>query len=193
MNSICVYCGSNMGKNPKSRAAAEQLGAELAKRNLTLVYGGANIGIMSVIANAVMANGGKVIGVMPQVLVEKEVLHKHLTELKIVDSMHQRKALMAELADGFIALPGGLGTLEELFEILTWAQLGLHQKPCALLNINGYYDALITFLNHAVTEQFVSPKHRALLLIDDNPSAIIDKLLEYKAPGLDRWINLVNT
>ena len=193
MQRICVYCGSSSGKNSAYTAAAKQLGAELAKRNLALVYGGASIGIMGVIADAVMAHGGEVIGVIPQVLVEKEVSHAHLTELKIVNSMHERKALMAELADGFIALPGGLGTLEELFEILTWAQLGLHQKPCALLNVNHYYDALIAFLDQAVDEQFVSPKHRALLLLEENPGAIIDRLVGYRAPVLKHWLSAENT
>ena len=193
MQRICVYCGSSSGKSSAYTAAAKQLGAELAKRNLALVYGGASIGIMGVIADAVMAHGGEVIGVIPQVLVEKEVSHAHLTELKIVNSMHERKALMAELADGFIALPGGLGTLEELFEILTWAQLGLHQKPCALLNVNHYYDALIAFLDHAVDEQFVSPKHRALLLLEESPNAIIDRLVGYRAPVLEHWLSAENT
>ncbi|MFI3137948.1 MAG: TIGR00730 family Rossman fold protein [Methylococcaceae bacterium] len=193
MQRICVYCGSSSGKSSAYTAAAKQLGAELAKRNLALVYGGASIGIMGVIADAVMAHGGEVIGVIPQVLVEKEVSHAHLTELKIVNSMHERKALMAELADGFIALPGGLGTLEELFEILTWAQLGLHQKPCALLNVNHYYDALIAFLDQAVDEQFVSPKHRALLLLEESPNAIIDRLVGYRAPVLEHWLSAENT
>ncbi len=193
MQRICVYCGSSPGKNAVYSAIAEQLAAELVKHNVGLVYGGASIGIMGVVADAVLARGGEVIGVIPQVLAEKEVLHPHLTELKIVHSMHERKALMAELADGFIALPGGLGTLEELFEILTWAQLGLHQKPCALLNVNHYYDGLIAFLAHAVQEQFVSPKHRSLLLVEDNPGAIIDRLLSYRPPVITHWLNAENT
>ncbi len=190
MKRICVYCGSSLGKNPWYRAAAEQLGAELVKRNLGLVYGGASIGLMGVVADAVLAGGGEVIGVIPQVLVAKEVSHSNLTELKVVNSMHERKALMAELADGFIALPGGLGTLEELFEILTWAQLGLHQKPCVLLNVNGYYDALIGFLDHALAEQFVNAKHRGLLLVADNPSAVVDRLVAYRAVAVERWIGM---
>ncbi|MEQ1637757.1 MAG: TIGR00730 family Rossman fold protein [Methylococcales bacterium] len=193
MQRICVYCGSSNGKSPEYTVAAKQLGAELAKRDLGLVYGGASIGIMGIIADAVLDNGGEVIGVIPQVLVNKEVCHHHLTELKIVNSMHERKALMAELADGFIALPGGLGTLEELFEILTWAQLGLHQKPCALLNVQGYYDGLITFLDQAVTEQFVKPKHRVLLLLEECPDRIIDKFIAYQAPAMDKWISREQT
>jgi uncharacterized protein (TIGR00730 family) len=193
MKRICIYCGSSLGKEPIYREAAEQLGAELVKHNLGLVYGGASIGIMGIIADAVLAQGGEVIGVIPKVLAEKEVSHRHLTELKVVNSMHERKALMAELADGFVALPGGLGTLEELFEILTWAQLGLHQKPCALLNVKGYYDALIAFLDHALVEQFVSPKHRGLLLVEDSPSGVVDRLLGYRAPVVERWIGIENS
>jgi uncharacterized protein (TIGR00730 family) len=193
MQRICVYCGSSPGKNAVYSAVAEQLAAELVKHNVGLVYGGASIGIMGILADAVLARGGEVIGVIPQVLAEKEVLHPRLTELKIVHSMHERKALMAELADGFIALPGGLGTLEELFEILTWAQLGLHQKPCALLNVNHYYDTLIAFLEHALKEQFVSPKHRSLLLVEDNPGAVIDTLLAYRPPVVEHWLNVENS
>lgn len=193
MQRICIYCGSSPGKLPIYREAAEQLALELVSRNIGLVYGGASIGIMGVVADAVLAHGGKVIGVIPKVLVDKEVSHQHLTELKVVSSMHERKALMAELADGFIALPGGLGTLEELFEILTWAQLGLHQKPCALLNVNGYYDALIGFLDQAVVEQFVSPKHRGLLLVEQHPVSVIDRLLDYQSPALERWIEVGDT
>ena len=189
MNSVCVYCGSSFGNSPGFREAAVQLGQELAHRKLTLIYGGASIGIMGVIANAVLENGGKVIGVIPKVLAKKEVAHHGLTELKIVHSMHDRKAQMAELSDAFIALPGGLGTLEELFEILTWAQLGLHQKPCALLNVEHYYDNLIRFLDHSVEQQFVKLAHRAMLMIDDNPQTLIDKLLTYQAPLVERWLS----
>lgn len=193
MQRICIYCGSRSGKNPAYHKAAEQLATELVKHDLGLVYGGASIGIMGVIADAVMAQGGEVIGVIPQVLVEKEVSHLHLTDLKVVNSMHERKALMAELSDGFIALPGGLGTLEELFEILTWAQLGLHQKPCALLNVNGYYDGLIGFLDQAVTEQFVKPKHRELLLVEDNPHTLIDRFMAHHASAVEQLIGVENT
>lgn len=192
MKKICVYCGSSNGKNPAYKDVARQLGLEFAKRKLSLVYGGAGIGLMGAIADAVLEQGGEVIGVIPQVLVDKEVAHKRLTELKIVDSMHARKALMADLADGFIALPGGLGTLEELFEILTWAQLGLHQKPCALFNVEHYYDALIAFLNNTVEEQFVKNSHRSMLLVGDSPSAIIDQLMSYQAPVTDRWLGKEN-
>lgn len=193
MQRICIYCGSSPGNNPIYRDVAERLATEMVSRNLGLVYGGASIGIMGVIADAVMAQGGEVIGVIPKVLVEKEVSHMSLTDLRVVNSMHERKSLMAELADGFIALPGGLGTLEELFEILTWAQLGLHQKPCALLNVNGYYDALISFLDLAVAEQFVKPKHRGLLLVEQNPSRVIELLLDYQATTVERWIAVADT
>lgn len=193
MQRICIYCGSSPGNNPIYRDVAERLATEMVSRNLGLVYGGASIGIMGVIADAVMAQGGEVIGVIPKVLVEKEVSHMSLTDLRVVNSMHERKSLMAELADGFIALPGGLGTLEELFEILTWAQLGLHQKPCALLNVNGYYDALISFLDQAVAEQFVKPKHRGLLLVEHSPSRVIELLLDYQVTMVERWIDAGDT
>ncbi len=193
MKRLCVYCGSSPGKSPEYVEVAKQLGREMAMRGLELVYGGASIGIMRTIADAVLNNGGKVTGVIPQVLVDKEVAHHHLSELIIVNSMHERKALMADLADGFIALPGGLGTLEELFEILTWAQLGLHRKPCALLNVENYYDALIAFLDHSVIEAFVQEKHRSMLLVETHPSALIDKLITYQAPIVERVLDVTNT
>ncbi len=173
MKKICVFCGSSSGRQPEYIEAAHKLANALTKRGIGLVYGGASVGIMREIADAVLSSGGEVIGVIPQALVDKEVSHKGLTELKVVSSMHERKAVMAELSDGFIALPGGLGTLEELFEVLTWSQLGFHNKPCGLLNVNGYYNKLSSFLDHAVDEEFVKMKHRELLLNEDNPGGLL--------------------
>ncbi len=189
MKYLCVYCGSSPGRRSAYSASARALADELVERNIGLVYGGASVGIMGVIADSVLNAGGKVIGVIPEALAVKEVSHRGLTELKIVESMHQRKAVMADLADGFVALPGGLGTLEELFEILTWAQLGFHRKPCALLNICGYYDRLSSFLDHAVNEQFVKAMHRSLLLIDNDPAKLLDSMQAYHAPKIKRLID----
>nr|MDQ3828277.1 TIGR00730 family Rossman fold protein [Candidatus Tectomicrobia bacterium] len=159
MKRLCVYCGSNPGSQPDYTEAARNLARVLVKRNIEVVYGGASVGIMGVLADAILAEGGHVIGIIPQALVDKEVAHRGLSDLRVVKSMHERKTLMAELSDGFIALPGGLGTLEELFEVLTWALLGLHQKPCGLLNIRDYYRSLIDFLDHAVAERFIKDVH----------------------------------
>ncbi len=175
---ICVYCGSRTGLHPAHRKAAMELGEQIAQRGLRLVYGGGNLGLMGVVADAVLSAGGEVIGVIPEILVQKEAAHRALTQLFIVSSMHERKAQMAELSDAFIALSGGLGTLDELFEILTWAQLGLHQKPCGLLNINGYYNHLIAFLDHAVAEGFIKASHREVLLVSDSPSVLLEQLLQ---------------
>jgi uncharacterized protein (TIGR00730 family) len=188
MKKICVYCGSSSGKSPEYLASASVLAKEMVKRNIGLVYGGANVGIMGEIANTMLANGGNVTGVIPQALIDKEVGHFGLTELKIVGSMHERKAIMADLSDGFIALPGGLGTLEELFEVLTWSQLGFHHKPCALLNIKQYYESLSVFLDHAVEEEFVKPIHREMLLVASDPSQLLDAMESYQPPAVDKWI-----
>jgi len=177
MKQICVYCGSRPGRLKDYQQVARELGQILARQGIGLVYGGASIGIMGLLADEVLAHGGRVTGVIPQVLVEKEVAHPDLSELRIVRSMHERKATMAELADGFIALPGGLGTLEELFEMLTWAILGIHQKPCALLNAAGYYDLLIAFLEHARDEQFIKPAHHQLLLFDQDPQRLLARMI----------------
>lgn len=193
MKKICVYCGSSAGKRPEYTEAARSLAEALTELDLGLVYGGASIGIMGTIADAVLSAGGDVIGVIPQALVDKEVSHNGLTELKIVDSMHERKAVMADLADGFIALPGGLGTLEELFEILTWSQLGMHKKPCGLLNIEGYYDKLQSFLEHAVEEQFVKTKHREMLLVEESPERLLALMEAYQAPLVNQWIDRKST
>jgi len=185
---LCVYCGSNPGKSAEFLEAARELARQLIQREICLVYGGASVGIMGEIADTVLAGGGEVIGVIPQALVDKEVSHTGLTELKIVTSMHERKEIMADISDGFIALPGGLGTLEEIFEVLTWAQLGFHHKPCALLNVKGYYDTLTQFLDHAVAEGFVASIHREMLLVEDDPHTLLEIMSTYSAPAVDKWI-----
>jgi len=190
---ICVYCGSNRGKSAEFLASARTLAGELVQRDIGLVYGGASVGIMGEIADTVLARGGEVIGVMPQALVDKEVSHTGLTELRIVNSMHERKEIMADLAQGFIALPGGLGTMEEIFEVLTWAQLGFHQKPCALLNVKGYYNRLTQFLDHAVAQGFIADTHREMLLVEENPHSLLEIMASYSAPAVDKWIGRNDT
>ncbi|MBW4693514.1 MAG: TIGR00730 family Rossman fold protein [Lyngbya sp. HA4199-MV5] len=193
MKYICVFCGSNLGTRPAYKLAAQALGQALVKRGLGLVYGGGNVGLMGTIADAVLAAGGKAIGVIPQALVEKELAHKGLTQLHIVSSMHERKAMMADLSDGFIALPGGFGTFEEFFEVLTWAQLGFHQKPCGLLNIEGYYDRLIALADHATAEQFVRPAHRSLILEAQDPDRLLDTFAAYEPITVQKWIDRKET
>lgn len=193
MKHICVFCGSNQGAKPGYKAAAQSLGQALVKRGWGLVYGGGNVGLMGTIADSVLAAGGSAIGVIPQALVDKELAHRGLTQLHIVGSMHERKAMMAELADGFIALPGGFGTFEEFCEVLTWAQLGFHQKPCGLLNIDGYYNTLITLFDHATTEQFVRPQHRSLVLEAHDPDYLLDKLASYEPIAVQKWIDRQET
>lgn len=188
IKNICVYCGSSPGLNPAYARAATILGKTLAERDIGLVYGGAAVGIMGVVADAVLANGGKAIGVIPKALAVKEVAHEGLNELHVVESMHERKAMMADLSDGFIALPGGWGTLEEIFEILTWAQLGFHRKPCGLLNVEGYYDDLIRFLENAFTQQFVNDLYRPILITADEPAKILDQFAVYRAPAVRKWM-----
>jgi uncharacterized protein (TIGR00730 family) len=172
---ICVFTGSRHGSNPEYAEAARQLGRELVRRNYGLVYGGGNVGLMSVIADTVLALGGHVTGVIPDSLVSKEVAHRGLSDLRIVQSMHERKAMMAELSDGFIAMPGGIGTMEEFFEVLSWALLGIHRKPCGLLNTGGYYDRLIDFLDHAVEHDFLKPIHRSLLILANEPPDLLSR------------------
>ncbi len=188
IENICVYCGSSPGLNPAFTRAATILGKTLAERDIGLVYGGAAVGIMGVVANAVLANGGKAIGVIPKALAVKEVAHTGLNELYVVESMHERKAMMAELSDGFIALPGGWGTLEEIFEILTWAQLGFHRKPCGLLNVEGYYDDLISFLENAFAQQFVNDLYRPILITACEPENMLDQFSVYRAPAVRKWV-----
>ncbi len=182
MKKICVYCGSSSGERPEYRQAAKALGQAMGERGIDLVYGGAAIGIMGQIADTVLGNGGKVTGVIPTSLVNREISHQGLTELVVVDSMHERKSLMAELSDGFIALPGGIGTLEEIFEVLTWAQLGFHEKPCALLNVAGYYDHLASFLTHAFDQGFIKKATRAKLMIQKDPALLLDLFEDYQVP-----------
>jgi len=172
---ICVFTGSKTGKRSEYRAAARQAARQLVERGYGLVYGGGNVGLMGVIADAVLERGGHVTGVIPDALVSQEVAHRGLSELRVVQSMHERKAVMADLSDGFIAMPGGIGTMEEFFEVLSWAQLSLHEKPCGLLNIGEYYDHLIRFMNHAVDQEFLKPQHRALLIVEEEPSRLLDR------------------
>ncbi len=188
MNNICVYCGSSAGRLEAYADGARALARALVDRNLGLVYGGASIGLMGLIADTVLEFGGRAVGVIPRALARKEVAHKSLTELHITQSMHERKTLMAELSDGFIAMPGGIGTLEEIFEIWTWAQLGIHAKPCGLLNVAGYFDALTTFLDHAAAEQFLKPPHRSLLIVEPEPHALLDRFASYQAPSVQKWL-----
>jgi uncharacterized protein (TIGR00730 family) len=188
MKRICVYCGSSPGRLIDYRDAAQALGHELAARDLGLVYGGASIGVMGAVADAVLEKGGQVFGVIPHALATREVAHNGLDELFVVDSMHERKAKMAELSDGFIALPGGWGTIEEIFEMLTWAQLGFHKKPCGLLNISGYYDHLFTFLEHAIDERFVHEEFRPMIMMEQSAGNLLDRYQCYQAPAVKKWI-----
>jgi uncharacterized protein (TIGR00730 family) len=178
---ICVFAGARHGAWPHYADAARELARVLVERNYGLVYGGGNVGIMGVIADAVLERHGHVTGVIPAVLVEKEVAHRGLSDLRIVKSMHERKATMGDLSDGFVALPGGIGTMEELFEVLSWAQLGLHTKPCGLLSVSGYYQHLIRFLDYAVEQDFLKSKHRVLLLVEEEPSKLLDRFEEFIA------------
>jgi len=189
LNNICVYCGSSPGRGDAYLSMANGLARALVEREIGLVYGGASIGLMGRLADEVLTHGGRVIGVIPEALAAKEIAHPNLTALHITQSMHERKQLMAELADGFIALPGGIGTLEELFEIWTWAQLGLHRKPCGLLNAAGYYDALIGFLDHMLEQGFVQATHRKMLMVASDPDVLLDRLSRYQAPVVEHWID----
>lgn len=177
MQRVCVFCGSGAGARSVYEIAARRLGVALAKRGLGLVYGGASVGSMGVLADAVLNRGGHVTGVIPTLLVNREIAHRGLQDLRVVATMHERKALMADLADAFVVLPGGMGTLDETCEILTWAQLGLHAKPCGLLDVDGYFQPLIAFLDHSVTEGFLQPEHRGLLIVDDDPDRLLDRLV----------------
>lgn len=188
LKNLCVYCGSNPGNRPDYVEGARELARELVKRDIGLVYGGASVGIMGAVADAVLAQGGRVIGIIPEGLMRKELGHRNLTELHVVSSMHERKTMMAERSDGFIALPGGAGTLEEIFETWTWAQLGMHEKPCGLLNVAGYYDLLAGFLNHALQESFMRAEHRAMLIVENDPAALLDRYADYTPPTVSKWI-----
>ncbi|MGA0562988.1 TIGR00730 family Rossman fold protein [Ancylobacter sp. VNQ12] len=188
MRRICVFLGSNGGRRTAYMDAATALGTLLAREGIGLVYGGASVGLMGALANATLEAGGEVTGIIPQRLVEKEIAHRGLSDLRVVGSMHERKALMAELSDGFVALPGGIGTLEELFEVWTWAQLGSHGKPCALLNTDGYYDPMLSFLDHTVEEGFMRRAHRDMLLVAQYPEQLLARMRDYRAPNVIKWI-----
>ncbi len=188
MHRICVFCGSSDGERAEYRQLAAEMGRTLAERGLELVYGGGNVGLMGALADGALAAGGRVIGVIPDGLMAKERGHRGLTRLEVVGSMHERKARMAELADGFVALPGGLGTLEELAEALTWSQLGIHAKPCGVVNAGGYFDPLVAFLDHAVEEGFVRPENRRMLLVAATPERLLDGFEAYRPPEMTRWL-----
>jgi len=188
MRRLCVFCGSSEGDDPVYRDAAQALGRMLAAEGIGLVYGGASVGLMGAVADAALEAGGDVIGVMPRALFEKEIAHRGLPDLRVVGSMHERKALMAELADGFVALPGGIGTFEELFEVWTWAQLGYHAKPCALLNVKGFYDGLTAFLDGVAQSRFMKDQHRAMLIEAREPGDLIARLKAYEPPVVTKWI-----
>ncbi|MBI2294607.1 MAG: TIGR00730 family Rossman fold protein [Betaproteobacteria bacterium] len=189
MHSVCVFCGSNVGEGEAYAEAARALARAVVKRGLRLVYGGGSVGLMGVLAEAALAAGGHVIGVTPRRLLEREVVHSGLTELHVVETMHERKALMAELSDAFIALPGGLGTLDELFEMLTWTQLGLHSKPCGALDVEGYFGRLGAFLDHAVQERFLKQEHRSMLIVEVEPDRLLDRLANEPLAEPSKWID----
>jgi len=189
MKRICVFCGSSVGVRPAYAEAAAALARHLVKLGVGIVYGGGNVGLMGVLADTAMAGGGEVIGVIPQSLFAKEVGHAGVMDLRIVGSMHERKALMADLADGFIAMPGGWGTFDEFCEILTWAQLGLHRKPCGVLNVEGYYDPLLAMFDHSVAEGFLKAAYRPMVITSTDPEELVAKMQAYRGPALDRWID----
>jgi uncharacterized protein (TIGR00730 family) len=189
MKRICVFCASSLGSRPEYRAAAEELGAELVRRNVGLVFGGGKVGLMGVLADAVLGAGGEAVGVIPERLMAREIGHDGLTKLHVVRSMHERKALMADLSDAFIALPGGFGTLEEFCEAVTWTQLGLHAKPCGILNVLGYYSPLLAMLDHAVQERFLKPDNRGLVLAQDSASELLRALEEWRPVRVEKWLD----
>jgi len=188
MKRLCVFCGSSVGANPAFAEAATALGTLLADRRIGLVYGGGNVGLMGVIADAALAAGGEVIGVIPRSLADREIAHTGCTELRIVDSMHTRKAMMADLSDAFVAMPGGVGTFEEFFEAITWTQLGLHRKPCALLNVAAFYTPLAIFIDQAVSDGFIKAVHGAAIVVDDDPARVLDTLTTIDLPDVPKWI-----
>ena len=188
MKSVCVFCGGNPGKNPAYLEAAHTLGITLAHSGLGLVYGGAKVGLMGAVADAVLEHGGEVLGVIPDFIAGREIAHLGVTKLEVVSSMHERKAKMVERADAFVALPGGFGTLDELFEILTWSQLGLHRKPIAVLNVAGYFDGLLAFLDRAADEQLLRPEYRAMLLVESDPVRLIERFRTHSPPAVETWL-----
>jgi hypothetical protein len=190
---LCVFSGSSPGARPAYKQAAADLGRAIVRNGLGVVFGGSMVGLMGVLADSALESGGNVIGVIPEALMKKELAHTSLTELRVVPSMHERKRQMADLSDGFIALPGGMGTVEELAEVLTWAQLGLHRKPCGLLNIEGYYDRLIGFIDHAVAERFVTPQHREMIVVAKAPEELLAAFASYRAPEVTKWLDRETT
>ena len=193
MKRICVFCGSSSGNDPAYLETAVKVGEFLVANSVELVFGGGRVGLMGRIADTVMAKGGKAIGVIPAALDKKEIAHHGLTELHIVDSMHERKAMMAELSDGFVAMPGGFGTFEEFCEIVTWAQLGIHQKPCALLNVNGFYDHMITMFDHSTRQGFIRDEHRGIVLVESDIESLFDLMKNYVPPIIEKWIDKEST
>jgi cytokinin riboside 5'-monophosphate phosphoribohydrolase len=188
MQRVCVFCGSRAGEHTTYRHAATELGRLLSERRSGLVFGGGSVGLMGVLADAVLASGGEVIGVIPQRLATKELLHPGVPDMRLVPDMHARKALMAELADAFIALPGGYGTFEELFEVITWAQLGIHAKPIGLLNTAGYYDPLVRLIDHSIDTGFIRPEHRDLIVVEERPAELLDRLATHRMPSVRKWL-----
>lgn len=186
LKSICIFCGSSLGAKAKYAQVAEGMGKTLAENNIRLIYGGASIGLMGIIARTVLKCGGKVTGVMPKLLLDKEIDFKEVTDFKMVDTMHERKGIMEKLSDGFIAMPGGFGTLDEIFEILAWGQLQLHMKPCGFLNVSNYYDKLFDFINHAIDEKFINETYRHLFQIDSDPQNLIEKMKKYQPIIIDK-------
>jgi len=193
VRSVCIFCGSRSGIEPAYEEAALTLGRMLAAASITLVYGGGRVGLMGVVADAALDAGGDVVGVIPRALLEREIAHTGLEDLRVVGSMHERKALMSELSEGFVALPGGTGTLEEFFEALTWAQLGEHRKPCGLLNVSGYYDPLLALFDHMVVKGFLSEEHRSMVLVEREPDPLLEAMARYRPPGVPKWIGSAET
>jgi uncharacterized protein (TIGR00730 family) len=189
VRSVCVFCGSRSGTEPAYEEAARAVGRTLADKGITLVYGGGHVGLMGVVADAALGAGGEVVGVIPRALLEREIAHTGLTDQRVVDSMHERKALMSDLSEGFVALPGGTGTLEEFFEVLTWAQLGEHRKPCGLLNADGYYDPLLSVFDHMVAKGFLSEEHRSMVLVETEPEPLLEAFERYRPPEVPKWID----
>ena len=193
LHSLCVFCGSSIGGRDDYARAARDLGRLLVERSIRLIYGGGNIGLMGVLADEVLSHGGHVVGVIPRHLVERELAHAGVSQMHVVGSMHERKAMMASLSDAFVAMPGGFGTYEEFFEAVTWTQLGVHSKPCGLLNVEGFYDPIVSFIDRAVSEQFVKPEYRAAILVDNDPERLVGKLDSVVLPEVPRWIGLAQS
>ncbi len=189
MNSVCVFCGSSAGSRPSYAGTAREMGTAIARSGLTLVYGGGKVGLMGAVADAALEEGGEVVGVIPEALVAKEIAHSGLTKLHVVGSMYERKMLMNDLSDGFVALPGGYGTLEEFLEVLSWAQLGIHGKPCALLDVDGFWEPLASLFDHAIAEGFVHPDHRSLVLTESDPRRLLDAMDRYAPPATKKWLD----